>query len=165
MIKKDKKGFLLGEYTLKVIIAVLSISLLLYLLFVLYGSYNSDQKLNQAEATLNDIVEKMGLAKEGVEQDVVLLSPSKWLLLSYKKGDEKRPLGCKESCVCVCDDKLVGAWMASDDEKRIALSKICDDDKVGVCKNVDDKINGVYIKIPKDIQIKYTNDGFIINEK
>lgn len=159
---------MLGEYTLKVIIAVLSISLLLYLLFVLYGSYNSDQKLNQAEATLNDIVEKMGLAKEGVEQDVVLLEPEGWYIwgIKDKRLIKRRPENCKEgNCLCLCADITV--WesflnVAKLDWIEDELDKC---DEMGICRGIEENINSFVYELRKDIQIKYTAEGFIINEK
>jgi Tfp pilus assembly protein PilE len=75
-IKKinDKRGFLLGEYTLKVIIAVLCLSLLLYLLVKFYDAYQSNSQINLAKASLKDIEEKMSLAKTSGEiQKSVLL--------------------------------------------------------------------------------------------
>ena len=65
---KGKKAFLLGEFTLKVIMAVLSLTLLLYLLFTIYGIYQGNEKIREAESTLDLIIETIEQTDESDTQ-------------------------------------------------------------------------------------------------
>ena len=145
-IIKDKKGFLLGEYTLKVIIAVLSLCLLLYLLASFYSSYQTDKDVNLAKASLKDISEKMSLAMENnIVQKSVLLSPVGAEIKAYQKG-QQRPTQCFDNCVCL--NFKTGIFS-----------------KETVCENFDFP---VLIKqdmeLPVDVEIKYNGGLFEISK-
>jgi hypothetical protein len=158
---KCKKGFLLGEYTLKIIIAVLAISLLVYLLFMVYKSYSEKDDLEKAEALLETLNEKMALAKSNGVQEMVLLEPNKWVLVSFEKSMEK-PKQCYDHCVCVCDFQI--------SKKEVTLCN-----NAGACKNFEDAIdmknyqirtNSWWGKDPvTDITIEFTGGKFVINKK
>jgi D-serine dehydratase len=147
-IKKinDKRGFLLGEYTLKVIIAVLCLSLLLYLLVKFYDAYQSNSQINLAKASLKDIEEKMSLAKTSGEiQKSVLLSPAGSVLKAYQKG-QQRPAECLENCLCLT---FKDGWVSK--------------------KTICEEVSGlVLVKrdliLPVDISIKLNGDLYEINE-
>jgi hypothetical protein len=148
MIKKDKKAFLLGEYTLKVIIAVLALVLLVYLLFSFYSSFTGEKDLAKARATMQDLQEKM-LDAKNEEVSLPLLEPNGWRLISYKLGG---PQECTANCICLCSKE---GWFSDQVEK-------CD--SRGICKNFQEEINEFNIKLRTDINIKY-NNGYIISEK
>lgn len=176
---RNKKAFMLGEHTLKVIIAVLCLLLLVYLLFNLYSSYQNEKNLRMAGASLDELSEKMSEAKEKGEADVLILNPVQeppiigelWSIISWPyENDERIPYKCKENCVCICTapktyEKLPLTSIVS------AFLKECN--SLGVCKDFDSKTkisNSGLFKIdgqipiknpPLKLKVKYNNkEGF-----
>ena len=112
----DKRGFLLAEETLKLILAVISIGVLAYLLFALYSSNKDSKELVLAKASLNSFFEATNV--QATEIDIY--NPSRWYLnswpnsytsgaLFWKKTEEgKIPVSCSNlgwgSCICLCED-------------------------------------------------------------
>ena len=162
---KSKKAFLLGAYTLKIIIAVLCILLLVYVLFTLYSDSRNTKDLRMAKAVLEDLSEKMMMAKQNSPQDFVVLGFRGWGLLSYSE-EENMPLSCEESCICLCDK------VEHSDKKQV---EACNEK--GVCKNFDEKIKkfrlGYYWKENTgwgaeeigDFKIEYKNNEFTMTRK
>lgn len=166
---KNKKAFLLGEYTLKIIVGVLCILLLVYLLYSLYSNSQDERDLKMAESTLDELVEKMDEAKTGESQTLILLNPEKWIMISYDEED-KKPEQCTGNCVCICSNDEPGWELFSSDVD------LCN--SVGVCKTFEDKINkieyqiritnkiaslgGLLMKTAKELNIKYENNQFTI---
>lgn len=96
-LEKNRKGFLLAEETLKIVIAVICIGFLVYFLSLLYFSNLNGKKQNQAEATLKLIEEKIS---QGGEIDLV--TPIGWTIFNFT--EEKKPNKCAgKNCVCICD--------------------------------------------------------------
>lgn len=168
---KNKKAFMLGEHTLKVIIAVLCLLLLFYLLFSLYSSYQNEKNLRMAGATLDEISEKMSEAKEkGEVQEVVLLEPRGWILISF--DGNKKPNKCISNCICVCTNDEPGFHVVSTE------LELCN--ALGVCENFDDKINkfgyqirksslsslgGILIGSAEELNVNYEENQFFIKKK
>jgi hypothetical protein len=168
---KNKKAFLLGEYTLKVIIAVICLLFLFYLIFRIYSSYKDNQNLSLAEASLNDILEKMEEAKVKGESEVLVLNPDdsyfgKWWVIAWPYQNEgKKPGQCFEDyCVCICE---MGRGRSDSLNKCKSL---------GTCKGFTQKIitltsDGKNVPIliknpPLSLKIKYDkSEGFTISEK
>jgi len=102
----NKKGFLLGEETLKIIIAVIAIGFLLYFLASLYFANADQDKIMQAEAVLDkvsNIIDNAGVTSE----TVYALNPSGWHIYSFIKPDEL-PNDCfGENCLCICKNALI----------------------------------------------------------
>ena len=71
---KSKKAFLLGKYTVTIIIAVLCLLLLVYVLFTLYSDSRDTKDLRMAKAVLEDLSEKMMMAKQNSPQDFVVFA-------------------------------------------------------------------------------------------
>jgi hypothetical protein len=92
---RNKRGFLLAEETLKLVIAVIAIGFLVYFLISLYFSAKSSKELEQAEASLNFLIEQ---AKEGSEK-VDIYNPKDWWIVSI--NDEM--CICKGSTSSSCD--------------------------------------------------------------
>ncbi len=114
----NKKGFLLGEFTLKVVIAVLCILILVFLVFKIYSTLTTKPDFEQEQATLDRVVERVRLvAGSSVEREsYVLLEPRGWsLVYDPKERPQEGCLGLK--CLCLC-------------EKENAC------DKVGVCESI-----------------------------
>jgi len=61
----NKRGFLLGEETLKIIIAIIAISFLVYLLFSLYSANRTSKDLELAKSSLNHLIEEINSLREG----------------------------------------------------------------------------------------------------
>ena len=173
---KNKKGFLLGEYTLKVIIAVLCLLLLFYLLFRVYSNSQDERELQMAEAVLEDLSGKMVVAKENSPQDFVILGPNNWALLTYVEGEDK-PLSCEKNCICFCAEEHGGystipilKIKTGKDAEEMQVSWC---NKKGVCKEFNEKIkkfdfNPHYFEgeIVGDLEIKYKGgEGFRITKK
>ncbi len=168
---RNKKAFMLAEHTLKVIIAVLCLLLLFYLLFRLYASYENEKNLGMAESTLNEIEEKMNKAREkGEAQEVVLLEPKGWILISFE-GD-KKPNKCISNCICICTDDEPGFHLISTN------LELCN--SLGACKNFDDKMNKFAYQIressipvlgdiimdsAEELNVEYKENQFFIEKK
>ena len=104
--KKNRKGNLLPEEVLKIIVALICIIFLVFLLVSLYFSLTGDQKKKEAESMMKD---NAGLAKEiekintkGNESIFHVKNPSGWFIFSFV-GTAKKPNLCiGASCICIC---------------------------------------------------------------
>jgi len=153
---KSKKAFLLGEYTLKIIIGVLSLLLLIYLLYSLHSNSQDERDLKMAEATLDELVGKMEEAKTGDSQTLTLLNPVGWNIYTFRKDFQYKPIACEDNCICVCEH----------DFNKIN-AKNCD--AQGVCKNFNEEtyFSGPtrnFMNVFGDFIIKYENNKFTILE-
>ncbi len=156
-----KKGSFLAEETLKLVVALLVISLLSYFLISLYFAKMNNQNLKKAKATIDHLSTVLNSLGTYSTIKVSLLNPSGWYLFSFIKG-EQEPMSCGEtSCICLCKKKL--NLLSSD-----TPSKDCSDK--GVCKIVKNiqKFNPIKIKDSKDglteINIIKKGQEVIINE-
>ena len=103
---KNKRGFLLAEETLKIIIALISISFLVYFLTALYFANQNSEELEQAKASLERLEEIiLGLSEEeSSESDI---APQGWSLFSFIE-EERPPNTCAgKNCLCICDEVIV----------------------------------------------------------
>ncbi|MEK6897640.1 MAG: hypothetical protein AABW93_03865 [Nanoarchaeota archaeon] len=125
---KNRRGFLLAEETLKLIIAVIAIGFLAYLLFSLYSSSKSSRELGEARETLPFL---MGEIKAG-RTTVEIYNPDGWQLgtwpheiekgiLFFKGRETQFPKTCSniglKSCICLCE----GDNAESCDEEGVCL--------------------------------------------
>ncbi len=102
MKRINRKGFLLGEFTLKVIIAVLCIIVLAFLVIKIYGALTNKPEIAKAEGTLERVLEKIRVAdNEGKEQGYVLIEPRDWVLIYKPTGAPEMCSG--RNCLCVCE--------------------------------------------------------------
>ncbi len=166
---KNKKAFLLGEYTLKIIIGVLCLLLLVYLLYGLYSNSKDERNLKMAEATLDELVEGMNKARESGNSEAIILNPGKWNIIAWPYKDRYgRPLQCGISnciCICVINEKLTDRGRPK--TQKFFLKKC---DSLGVCEIFDEEIGtgGSPIIIedsPLEIGISYQNNKFTISRK
>lgn len=147
MILKNKKGFLLAEETLKIIIALIAIIFLAYFLTQIYFAKIKGDKLEQANALLIDSPENLKLImnslNEGETKIKDILEPNGWYIFSFSK--EVKPNSCLgEVCLCICDN----AWDYNGKFNR--QQKECD--KNGVCLIEKDLGEFTEIKITGDVQ-------------
>ena len=114
IIEKQKKGFLLAEETLKLILAVIAIVFLAYLLFSLYRANRDAKDLNLAKESLAFLFQEINTQKTEVD----IYNPDGWVILSWPYQDEeKRPKSCSNlgwgSCICIVDDLNLGNQLLS----------------------------------------------------
>ena len=98
---RSKKGFMLAEETLKIILAIIVIGFLIYFLASLYFSSKTSEELEFAKASLDYTLEQLN----SKSPEMMILNPVGWMITSWKKGN--MPLQCSnlgwENCVCICD--------------------------------------------------------------
>lgn len=135
-MSKNKRGFLLAEETLKIVIALICIGFLAYFLIALYFSHKDGQNLEFAKASLEHLVQEINSNSPTVE----IYNPKNWVVVTWPsdivtgtdawiKKDVKEksmPDSCTnmdwKTCVCICKDR-----------------KAEDCDKKGIC--LDNKKN------------------------
>lgn len=153
---RDKRGFLLAEETLKIVVAVVVLVFLIGFLGKLYFAKVNGQRIKEAEASLEKIELEINSLNEGDLKEIELVNPAGWYLFGFT-GSEKKPNSCAgESCICICDDVLI----------NIGSRQITKCDEKGVCnivKGLQD-FDNIKIKSPNkgltDILIK-KEKGFI----
>ncbi len=171
----NKRGFLLGEFTLKVIVAVLCIIVLAVLLFKLYGMFSNKTEVEKAGNTVDAVLERAQEAKLKGSADYVLLEPKNWILLYYPTGTPKACQGAK--CLCLCKDG--GIWdrikdcKLSFNECTNSLGDIlqkqlvsCDSD--GACRKTDKNIEingGIKIETATGIILSTKGDSITITKQ
>ena len=131
----NKKGFLLAEETLKIIIALISLGFLVYFLGALYFANQDSKELEQAKASLEFLVKEINDGRE----EVTIFNPSSsakfpggWILISFPLNENVFPDKCNgKECVCICDEAL----------NTLTEEGLADDcDNVGVCLESDFKL-------------------------
>ncbi len=159
---KNKKGFLLAEETLKIVIAVICIGFLVYLLTSLYLKNKDNEKLEQAEASLEHLISEINAEHTEVE----IYNPKGWVLISWPYENELIPNSCSNmgwgNCICICDEDL---------STRTVKGLIKDCDSLGSClesfelkiendRNIYKKNlrNSIVIKPPLKLNIDYKNN-------
>ncbi|MEK6841582.1 MAG: hypothetical protein AABX91_00325 [Nanoarchaeota archaeon] len=150
----NKKGFLLAEETLKIVIAVISIGLLAFLLFSLYNNGKNAKDLEFAKESIDFLVQ--GINAESTLIDVY--NPKGWNIgtwphdvetgiAMFKTTQFQFPKSCSNlgwnKCICICKEDN---------------AESCDGE--GVCVNTEDKfqIDGGNIEIanpPITIKVDY----------
>ncbi len=140
---KDKRGFLLGEETLKMVIAVICIGFLIYLLVAVYFNVTGEQKLKEAVASLNDKllpeINKIISETEFSNAEVHIPNPADWIILSFV-GEEEKPNSCVgQNCICICEEVFPDLfdWQINRCDKK------------GVCSNLANLEKFDRIKITK----------------
>jgi hypothetical protein len=111
---KNKQGFLLGEETIKIIIAVICIGFLVYLLAAVYFSFNNQESAKQAQASLKDVIvnEITRINNGGAynTQGILIPNPPSWYIFSFT-GNDKKPNSCTGSnCICICENILINIF-------------------------------------------------------
>ena len=126
----NKRGFLLAEETLKIVLAVIAIGFLAYLLFSIYQSNQTSKNLEFAKESLNHLVEEINSERAQVE----IYNPEGWKLgswphevtegfLIFTETSTQMPLSCSnlgwESCICICEDNNADSC----DNKGVCVNK------------------------------------------
>jgi len=110
---KTKRGMLLAEETLKMVIAIIVIVFLVYFLVNLYygklkddAIKKSEQLLIKSDQSIKNVIESL---KEGESKNLVLQEISSfgdnWHLFSFT--EQEKPNSCAgKNCLCICDDVI-----------------------------------------------------------
>jgi len=143
IIIKNKKGFLLGEHTVNIIIAVIALMILIYLGFKLSGFLKGESELERAGAHMDKIMEKIEKleAQGGGVDEYILYSPERWILAGFNPSiTSAEPLACAgyENCICFC--RLADSWKEQILEGKMFfltsedLADSCNE--LGICKPI-----------------------------
>ena len=155
LTEKNKKGFLLAEETLKVILAVIAIGFLVYLLAAIYFNSTYNQEFEKARASIDRILSVIE-NPDIVSEDVSDITPPGWNLISYTKED--KPNSCSgESCACICSDTKIDLF-----DRQL---KECD--AGGICENVEnlEDFGEIKIKKPSISIVVIKSEGKIVIRK
>jgi hypothetical protein len=146
MIIKNKKGFLLANETLKIIIAVICIGFLVYFLSMLYMNKTGVQKQEEAKQVLDRIEMIIDNLNAGGSENQGIGNPRSWNIYSFVSGE--KPNSCVgQSCLCICKK-------AFDPGKQLNRQpKVCDSD--GACL----AIRGLQ---SADLDIKIMGDNSLV---
>ncbi len=108
MKNKKAEQFTLAE-TMKIVLAVLSIGLLLYLAASMYGIFTKKTQIEQARGSIENLIERINSLEEGEIKSYTLESPKGWYLVSYTKeivsadANKRMPPQCNQKdCLCLC---------------------------------------------------------------
>lgn len=158
----EKKGFLLGEFTLKIIIAVFSILILIYLLFSIYKNFSDDSATANAKATIEKIYQNINLVYNSKEVDksvhYIIQGPKSWYLVYFGKGSLKPDVCGREPCLCICKKDNVEKCDES------GACRILNPDKVDEVKGTI-LSSSIAIVPPTEIIIKMEKEGILITKK
>ena len=135
----NKKGFLLAEETLKIIIALISLGFLVYFLGALYFANQDSKELEQAKASLEFLVKEINDGRK----EVTIFNPEAggntlWQVVFFDASKRNfLPNSCTnlkaDSCACICGPKVTDFAFSEE-----ALVGICD--SYGACG----KLNEIY---------------------
>lgn len=122
MKSMKKRGMLLTEEVLKMVIAVIGLVLLSYFLVSFFYSDAKEKKQREAASTIEEIVNvlsRLEIEGEGVE----ILQPQRWTLFSFTE-EEKKPNQCSgQNCICICN-KVV-ADIFDNQIKKCSKNGVC----------------------------------------
>lgn len=104
---------LLIEETLKMIIAVIALSFLVYFLVSLYYTSIEGDEIIQAQADIN----KLGSSIKNGSAEIILNNPVGWSLFGFV--NDLIPNACAgEKCLCICDEVFIGSFVFFDTERQ-----------------------------------------------
>lgn len=103
----NKKAFLLGEETLKIIIAVICIVFLIYILTAIYNANTSAKKIEEAKDILSRTEEIVLSLNEGESERQDISNPNGWHLIGFI-GEDKPNSCLGNNCLCICSNSLIG---------------------------------------------------------
>lgn len=137
----NKRGFLLGEETVKIVLSLIAIIFLIFFIVSLYNNYSKNKGLEYAKDSLNHLIDEINSGSSQVE----IYNPNEWYLSSFPKhlyynlpssgSDLIIPKMCSsvgwKKCICIYK------W----NKKGIDVSKAVDN--TGICRQNDFSVKGV----------------------
>ncbi|MFA4953188.1 MAG: hypothetical protein WC584_03125 [Candidatus Pacearchaeota archaeon] len=145
IFKMNRKAeqFTLAE-TMKIILAVLSIGMLLYLAVSLYGLFAKKSEIQQAKASMEQLYFQIEKVENGEKDflEVVVESPNDWWIIAWPYKDKtEKPEQCKKDyCICICNIPNVPS----------VENSLAECNSLGVCKDVSTKIKTLYKSHPEE---------------
>lgn len=131
---KNKRGFLLAEETLKIVIAVICLGFLIYFLTTLYIKNQDSKDLEFAKETLNRLVKDIDSGITEFE----IYNPKGWVLISWFESD--LPKFCSNlgwsDCICICNSDL-----------KFWTNRIEECNELGTCVEREIQINENFIEL------------------
>ncbi|MBS3084367.1 hypothetical protein J4411_00445 [Candidatus Pacearchaeota archaeon] len=164
-IIRNKKGFLLASEVLKIVLAVISITFLIYLLFSIYYANINAQKKEEAESTLKRIGDIITRINNGAIMREMMndITPVSWSFFSFVESEKKPNLCAGEDCMCICDSVNFDNFLFWSDRQ------INECDGNGICLTVKNlnKFESFKIKSADDggTNIEVSKDGKSIEVK
>jgi len=158
-MKKNKRGFLLGEETLKMVVAVICIGFLVYLLVAVYFNVTGEQKLKEATLSLNDKVLpeiiKLNENSEFSSAELHVPNPAGWIILSFVSAEEKPNSCAGQNCICICEEVFPDLfdWQINRCDKKGICGNVVNLAKFGRIKIEKTGIQIMIQKINGEIQI------------
>ena len=147
----NRQGFLLAEETLKIVIALISISFLVYFLTSLYMSNQNSKDLELAKASLEHLISEINSLEAGKSKEVEIYNPNGWVIASWPRKVLKGTIGFRQEvddwpkscsnmnwdkCICICEDTLVLNLEGDDcDDNGICLESDFTIDKITKIEN------------------------------
>lgn len=152
----NKRGMLLVEETLKMIVAVIALSFLIYFLVSIYFARVQENELIQANADI-DLIRQEIPGNENAE--IVLNNPVGWKFFEFK-GDMAKPNACaNQDCFCICDEVLIEGFYFFEDNQF----NECNTD--GACLGMRNFIGAENIEIEQVTKILIEKQGGISLKK
>jgi len=108
---ENKKGFLLGEETVKLILAVIALLFLILFVVYLYNNLSGNKDLDDAKSSLAHLVSEINAGSSEAE----VYNPKDWLVFSFSPStnDGYVPQTCSNNgwtkCLCFCINDLGAA--------------------------------------------------------
>jgi Ca2+/Na+ antiporter len=126
----DKRGFLLGEETVKLILAVIAILFLVLFVVYLYNNFSQNKELEQAKSSLTHLTSEISAGSTEVQ----IYNPKDWVLSSWLSstapiipGAANMPKQCLinkwDACLCLCaaPSGSVKTFLVACDTKGICM--------------------------------------------
>ena len=160
----SKRGLLLAEETLKIVIAVISLGVLIFFLASIYFNSQSSREKELAQATLENVIEDLNQEKEST----ILLNPLDWQLLSWPLG-ELKPSSCIdknwEHCLCIC--KPLSVFTPNMAVEGCSESGVCAElSKRTIVQGAFGQQSPITIDdVPLTVSFEYVNGEVIVTEK
>lgn len=143
----NKKGFLLAEETLKIIIAIIVILFLVYFLISLYYNSKNDKDLKIATASLDHLINEVNNGNSEVE----IYNPKGWHFLSWP-AQGLMPNYCSnlgfERCLCLCKGPgILEKGLVAIGGSNIIGEFLTECNSNGYCVESDYRVSGGSIEI------------------
>ena len=147
--QRGKRGFLLAEETLKMVIALICLTFLIYFLVTLYFGRIGEANFQQAKQTLinssESVKKTIDSLGEGQTRTMPLVNPIGWRFLSFTQ--DPRPNSCAgKNCLCICKKPTTGIDYFKEQSEK------CDEKVSGICFANDNlERKNFDIEIKKDL--------------